>query len=246
MAKVDKLIIEKQVSEFRMNNGLSASEPVTLKSLLLKLNVLTLFRPLSENFSGMCLKDNSGRRFMLINSSQPRGRQHFTIAHELYHLFVEDKPTPHKCNPGSSSKSHVEVCADMFASYLLMPETGILQIVPEAEVVTKNISLATILRLEHFFSVSRSALLYRLLNIELITEKTRQELAEIKVKSSAINFGYSTALYEPANEGLVIGDFGVKARSLFEQGKISEGHYAELLRKINVDETNENEDSIGC
>ena len=134
----------------------------------------------------------------------------------------------------------------MFASYLLMPETGILQIVPEAEVVTKNISLATILRLEHFFSVSRSALLYRLLNIELITEKTRQELAEIKVKSSAINFGYSTALYEPANEGLVIGDFGVKARSLFEQGKISEGHYAELLRKINVDETNENEDSIGC
>lgn len=86
--KPNKFIIEKQVSAFRTDNGLSASEPVTLKSLLLKLNILTVFRPLSDNFSGMCLKDNSGHRFMLINSNQPRGRQHFTIAHELYHLFI--------------------------------------------------------------------------------------------------------------------------------------------------------------
>ena len=88
--KPNKFIIEKQVSAFRTDNGLSASEPVTLKSLLLKLNILTVFRPLSDNFSGMCLKDNSGHRFMLINSNQPRGRQHFTIAHELYHLFLNN------------------------------------------------------------------------------------------------------------------------------------------------------------
>ena len=100
--KPNKFIIEKQVSAFRTDNGLSASEPVTLKSLLLKLNILTVFRPLSDNFSGMCLKDNSGHRFMLINSNQPRGRQHFTIAHELYHLFIEEKPTPHKCNPDTA------------------------------------------------------------------------------------------------------------------------------------------------
>ena len=54
----NKFVIEKQVSEFRSDNGLSLSEPIALKSLLLKLNILTIFRPLSENFSGMCLKDN--------------------------------------------------------------------------------------------------------------------------------------------------------------------------------------------
>ena len=69
---LNKFIIERQVSEFRADNGLSSSEPITLKSLLLKLNVLTILRPLSENFSGMCLKDNSGHRFMLINSNHPR------------------------------------------------------------------------------------------------------------------------------------------------------------------------------
>mgnify|MGYP001635949196 FL=1 len=48
----NRFVIEKQVSEFRSDNGLSLSEPIALKSLLLKLNILTIFRPLSENFSG--------------------------------------------------------------------------------------------------------------------------------------------------------------------------------------------------
>lgn len=231
--KLNKFIIEKQVSAFRADHGLSSSEPIALKSLLLKLNILTIFRPLSENFSGMCLKDNSGHRFMLINSNQPLGRQHFTIAHELYHLFIEEKPIPHKCNPGCS-RNKVEQSADMFASSLLMPETGICQLIPENELNTKNISIATILKLEHYFSVSRSALLYRLLNMGIITATTRSKLAEIGVKNSAKCFGYDTALYEAANKGLVISDFGEKARNLFEQEKISESHYIELLHKINI------------
>ena len=243
--KPNRFIIEKQVSAFRTDNGLSASEPVTLKSLLLKLNILTVFRPLSDNFSGMCLKDNSGHRFMLINSNQPRGRQHFTIAHELYHLFIEEKPTPHKCNPGYS-KNFVEQSADMFASLLLMPESGICQLVPENELKTKSISMATILKLEHYFSVSRSALLYRLLNIGLISESTRSQFAEVGVKNSARCFGYDTALYEAANEGLVIGDFGEKARNLFDKEKISESHYMELHGKININGTQENENSTRC
>lgn len=237
--KPNKFIIEKQVSEFRTDNGLSTSEPITLKSLLLKLNILTVFRPLTETFSGMCLKDNSEHRFMLINSNQSRGRQHFTIAHELYHLYIEEKPTPHKCNPGCGSKNPIEQCADMFASSLLMPEAGLCQLIPESELKSKNISTATVLKLEHYFSVSRSALLYRLLNIGLITEITRSNLASIAVKYSAQCFGYDIALYNAANEGLVIGNFGEKARLLFEQEKISEGHYLELLHKIRKDGTEE-------
>nr|WP_302829320.1 ImmA/IrrE family metallo-endopeptidase [uncultured Bacteroides sp.] len=244
--KPNKFIIERQVAEFRMDNGLSATEPITLKSLLLKLNILAIFRPLSVNFSGMCLKDASGHCFMLINSNQSRGRQHFTMAHELYHLCIEKKPTPHKCNPGYASKNPVEQNADMFASSLLMPEVGLCQLIPENELSTKKVTIATILKLEHYFSVSRSALLYRLLNVGVISENTHAALSEVKVKYSARCFGYDTALYEPANEGLVIGDFGEKARLLFEQEKISEGHYLELLHKININGTEEDEDSARC
>ena len=163
--KPNHALIEKQASEFRIKSGLSSSEPINLKSLLLQLNVITMYRPLSDSFSGMCLKDSSGRRFMLINSKQSKGRQHFTIAHELYHLFIEALPTPHVCNP-NKSKDPVEKAADMFASFLLMPSDGIRENTPDMEIYNKDISMATILRLEHLFSVSRSALLYRLLNMD--------------------------------------------------------------------------------
>ena len=63
-------LVESQVSKFRQITGLSDSEAVNLKSLLLKLNVLTIFRPLSENFSGMSLKSGD-KRFMLVNSNHP-------------------------------------------------------------------------------------------------------------------------------------------------------------------------------
>ena len=110
---------------------------------------------------------------MLVNSNQPMGRQHFTIAHELYHLFIEESPHPINAIP-ATVKSVVEQSADMFASSFLMPEAGICQLTPEDELRgPKNVSLGTILRLEHYFSVSRSALLYRLLNLGIITESAR-------------------------------------------------------------------------
>ena len=53
-------------------------------------------------------------------------------------------------------------------------------------------------------------------------------------------------IYEAANEGLVIGDFGEKARNLFDKEKISESHYMELLSKISINGTQENENSTRC
>ena len=78
----------------------------------------------------------------------------------------------------------------MFASSLLMPEGGICQLIPEMEIKNQNISMATVLKLEHlFFRFPVPSLLYRLQNIGLITESTRSQLAEIKVKYSAKCFG---------------------------------------------------------
>ena len=227
-------LIERQVSEFRQSVGLSDSEAVNLKSLLLKLKVLTLFRPLSNSFSGMSLKSPKGEgRFMLVNSNQPRSRQHFTIAHELYHLFIDENPIPHNCSI-DGVKDESEQCADAFAQMFLMPAEGILQIIPEEELATK-ISLGTIIRAEQYFSVSRHALLNRLKDLGYISQKEKDAFFSLPVKHTAKQYGYDTSLYEPANENLVIGDFGEKARRLFEEEKISEGHYLELLSKIGID-----------
>lgn len=92
----------------------------------------------------------------------------------------------------------------------------------------------TVLKLEQFFAVSRSALLVRLSTLRLISKVQYNQLNEIPVIHSALEHGYDTALYKLGNKGLVIGDYGVRARSLFEEDLISEGHYVELMSKIGV------------
>lgn len=52
------------------------------------------------------------------------------------------------------------------------------------------------------------------------------------IQDIATEYGYDLSLYQPGNEGMVIGDFGEKARLLFEQERISEGHYVELLNLL--------------
>ena len=225
--------VESQASRFRQFAGLSDSEAVNLRSLLLKLNVLTLFRPMSDSFSGMSLKGN-GQLFMLINSNQPRCRQHFTIAHELYHLFIEDNPVPHRCQAGGK-KNESEQCADAFALMFLMPADAVRQMIPEDELKQGKVSLATALKLGQYFGASHAAVLNRLSDLNLIGRNEREQLFGISVKRACREHGYDTSLYESGNEGRVIGDFGEKARKLFEADKISEGHYLELLHKIGID-----------
>lgn len=220
--------------------GLSPYDPVPVKQLLLKLNILTLFKSLGDNFSGMCLKRNDSR-FILINANHARGRQHFTIAHELYHLYVQETFEVHYCNPGSIYSSKQEKEADFFSSLFLMPEIGIKSMLPEEELSQNEVSMASLLKLEHFFGVSRNALLVRLSALRLISKNRFNQLKEMPVIRSAREYGYDISLYLPGNDGLVLGDYGVKAKILFDKELISEGHYIELLSKIGVDPTQNND-----
>lgn len=215
--------------KFRSEHGLSMTEPISTKTVLRKLGILTMYRPLSEKSFGISAKSESGRMFMMVNCNSTRGRQHFTIAHELYHLLYDDSPEPHMCGGVAIG---VEKDANLFASALLMPREGLLKMVSDEEVKSRKVKLATVLRMEQFFGVSRNTLLLRLKDIGLITESYMNELKSVPVKESAMQYGYNLSLYEAGNKGIVIGDFGEKARLLFESGRISEGHYYELLSMI--------------
>jgi Zn-dependent peptidase ImmA (M78 family) len=223
--------IENLATQFRLKNELSLSEPINIKSLLRKLEIFTIYKPLSISFYGMSLQSKSGDKFILINSNQPKGRQHFTIAHEFYHLYFDENPVPHICDATTSEKSPVEKDANAFASAFLMPYDGLMKNIPKEELKNK-MSLATIIRIEQYFSVSRKALLVRLKSKSFISKTEYNDLERIPVQESAKQYGYDISLYNKGNEGLVISNFGEKARILYDKGKISEGHYLELLNKI--------------
>jgi hypothetical protein len=118
----------------------------------------------------------------------------------------------------------------------LMPADGVRQLIPDDELKSGKVSMASVLRIEHYFSVSHKAVLNRLSDLNLISRTDRDNYMQIPVMRTAREYGYDVSLYNPGNEGLVIGDFGEKARKLFDTEKISEGHYLELLHKIGIDD----------
>lgn len=227
--------IKKEAIDFRSELGFGETDSINLKSLLIKLDVIAVFKSISDNISGMAVKTPI-KNFILINASHSVGRQNFSICHELFHLYKQDGFIPHHCKAGSFDKDHqTELMADVFASYFLIPDGGVLHLIPEDEVSKKDrISIETILKIENYFGCSRSALLYRLKEMSLISSRTYDEFNQ-NVRKTAKEYGYSTELYEPGNEGLVIGNYGVLAKQLFDKEKISEGHYYSLLNDIGID-----------
>ena len=176
-------------------------------------------------------------RFMIINAKHALGRQHFTICHELYHLFIQEDFQSMVCSTGRfDKKEKIEYAADTFAAYFFMPEEGILSLIPNEEFKKgKNgISLGTIVKIEQFFSCSRTALLFRLDTIGLI-DLAKYDIYRNNVKQTASLFGYADTLYSPGNDNLVVGDYGERAKKLFDAEKISESNYVSLMHDIGID-----------
>lgn len=220
--------------DFRNRYGYNVTEPINFISLLNRLDILAIFKPLSEDFSGISIKiDNN--RFMMVNCDHSLGRQNFTIAHELYHLYFDKSFEPHKCQTGLFPKNKPgERIADNFAAQLLLPEEGLLQLIPENELEKDKIQLSTILKLEQTYGSSRLALLNQLGKMEL-TSKGFAEKYQTSVKTIARQHGYSIDLYEPTAEKAILGTYGSLATKLFEKEQISESHYLELMMSIGVD-----------
>ncbi|MDX1954706.1 MAG: ImmA/IrrE family metallo-endopeptidase [Chitinophagaceae bacterium] len=239
MAVVNETILEVRANKFRDRLGISNADPIDLYKVLDELNVITNFRSMTHEFSGMALKTGD-HKFILINSNQIRARQHFTIGHELYHLFEQDDFSFMLCKAGRfDRKDREEYNADVFSSFLLMPKAGILAWIPEEELARGGkISLQTIVKLEQLFGVSRSALLVRLSKLALIDYEEYVGKYRTGIRQSAIELGYSPRLYESGTDFKVIGDYAITCKRLFEEEKISESHYFNLMMDtgVNIDE----------
>lgn len=231
-----EILAKKQASEFRQKHGLSSDEPVMLESLLLKENIITIFSPLSDGFSGMAIKCEDDK-FMMINSSQTIGRQNFSIAHELYHLFVQEDFVPKLSTAGKFDiKDKVEYQADNFAVSLLIPDSGILSLIPDNELKTGNIGIRTILKISSYFRVSWDFTINRLTNLKIISQQTRSAAQQLKeqvgIKSLSFMYGGDDSLYTSGNDNQVIGEYASFAKNLFELDKISEVTYLQMMSEI--------------
>ena len=217
---------------YRQEYKIGLTEAVNTKDLLKKMNIIAVFRDLDSDFSGMTINID-GTVFMLINSRHTTGRQNFTIAHEIYHIYCNDYNKDVICADDICIKNKSEENADKFASYLLLPEDGLLTLISESELSINKISLKTILEIENYYKVSRSALLKRLLNMKLIDKEYSQKFYN-NIKSEALINGYDISLYESGNHNLVIGNYAELAKNLYDKKVISESNFMSFLADIGI------------
>ena len=230
--------IKKDAIEFRSELGYGNTDALNFNSLFIKLDIIAVFKRLTNSFSGMAIKTDL-KNFVLINSDHSIGRQHFSICHELFHLYKDETFAPHHSFAGHFNKRKInEYYADIFASYFLLPDDGVLNLIPDDQLEKNKIQIETVLKIEHYFGCSRSALLYRLKELKIIGADLYDQYNQ-SIKRVAKLYGYTSELYEPGNDGKVIGNYGTIAKFLFDKEKISEGHYYSLMKDIGIDILND-------
>ena len=236
MARIPEYLIENEANQLRERFYLGNRLPVDIEGLLLQQGILTVFTPMSGNFSGMCLKYDEKTNFILVNSDTVIGRQNFTIAHELYHLFVQDEHEfkVHSCDV-IHPQSPIEKHANTFASYFLLPRDGVIDVMQRIECNKKTVNAAHIIVMCNYFGVSYMAMLVRINKILGLMPDRFDALKEIQPVSKAKEFGLRTTVFDkPEIKDKVIGDYSSKAQSLYDSGLISKGHLIELLDDIKL------------
>lgn len=123
-------------------------------------------------------------------------RAAFTAAHEYAHWLLRDRQVEvFAFKKGTDDL--LEVRANAFAAAFLMPEAGVRDYLASHGLlsggVVSHLSQGDVVRAMSHFGVSRPALLYRLQNLRLITEGTREELWDFTIHPVAqaleIEFG---------------------------------------------------------
>lgn len=216
----------------RKKLGEDPFSPIDVFSLISNSDDITVvFYPMGENISGLCRKE--GREKLIgINSSMSKGRQRFSLAHELCHLYFHDlKEIVCSAHMAQENDDELEKEADEFASYFLLPPGALEDFFSELGKSRGNISLPDIIRLEQLFQLSHQATLVRLSKEGFIT---RDQVEEFKnnVVRKANELGYDTGLYYPSpqkKQALTLGKYIRLAKELKTIGAITQGRFENLL-----------------
>jgi len=229
----EKIEINSEAVSLRKRFGEDAYSHVDIFSMLNNNDDLTiLFYPMSRRISGVCIRDEDNM-LIAINSTLTYGRQRFTAAHELCHLFFHDNFNTIICAKDiEENKDPREVEADKFASFFLAPYDSLDAFIKEKLRKKKgNLGINDVVRIEQHYGLSRQATLWRLVNEGHIS-RAAADTMKTGIIRSALKLGFDDKLYVPSpkdKQYFTFGKYVKMAEELKEKELISNGKYEELL-----------------
>ena len=225
MTNEKKIAIAKAIIA-RKNFGFGTTTSIQiLKKIEQEENFTVVYMPFDDGIDGFSSK-RKNHYIIVLNSNCNINRRNFTCAHELYHLLFEyDK------NDNYIGSSNSEKIANMFASYFLIPEDALYLYLNDSKLITKKrLTIKDIVNIENFFQVSRSAILTRLKDEQLISNEEFEQYSQNVIKS-VIKSGNDPKNYiDPKNpEHYTLGEYNLIAKKLLNDEKISRGKYEEIM-----------------
>lgn len=223
--------MEQLALKLRREWGIDNYAPIDIFSLVLEKigNLTLLWLEMDEDVSGCCTETEDDS-VILINSNHSKGRQNFTLAHELYHLKFDDSSGSPICM--INSKNPIERKANEFASYFLMPKCALEDYYSRHDI--GKWTLRDIVRCEQFFQISHRALLTRLRDERYIDEDEFDYYSSLIISRCAANLGFDTILYRKSPDSkkhYVLGNLIPLAEELYEKEEISKGLRNEIFLK---------------
>jgi len=189
------------------------------------------YYPFGEKGISGAVFNSDSVKVLVINSSKAIGRQNFTVAHELGHIFLHNIENMVEFPVDESSNKEKE--ADRFASFFLMPSDDVTAIVQtDGGIVFDAVET---MEISQVFRMSYSGTLARLKEIfgassipSLLWQKKPVQLATM--------LNMDKRLYEPTNEKYWSTNKYVSAAyKALEKERISFSKFLELMREIGLD-----------
>lgn len=166
--------------------------------------------------------DEGGKPFVAINSSIPYDCQIFAAAHELYHIWFDNKVDVIPANViDESTDDRNELKANRFAAEFLVDEELLRKELRIYSIDCSKITLKDILRLANLFSVPYRTMVKRLYEIGSISKQQRSEYLNIEDDViSAARKRYAIAVPEPDNR-IAIDNLTDLAVNAYEKKRIT-------------------------
>lgn len=190
------------------------------------LKIFYLPIPPERGVYGMFTYDQKMGGCVLINSNPNFGNQLFSLAHEYAH-FVFHKEKLGIISTEQDRNSTDEKVANSFASNFLIPEDTLRDLFSMRIKEDDDVESEDVIYLADYFGVSFTAMVYRLNNLKLITDKIRDELINYTwVTSVRESMGISEPERSRSKFPTLYLHLAIKA---FQQGKLTTAKLADFL-----------------
>jgi len=251
--KIDKLDIAKKANRLRQANNI---QNIGIKDIFSFVNLqdIELIRyPFGTNTILGFSTVYEGKKIIVSNSSEILSREIFTIAHELGHMEFDFNGSTQgikidKTDEDSGS-DYSESVAFYFANCLLMPKDKLVEFLEyNLKKKSEELRAINIVRMQLEFNVSFSALVKRLVELEIITSAKRNELRSERDKYTSKKLfellGADDDLLKPAGVIAVPPQYSDYVLSNYENGYIPFSSLTKAFNLLGIDTTDIHEKEV--